>query len=308
MGGSPGIIYGSAGRIRAFWRILLFAGLFLTLLLGAAVAVQLLGLPAGDAAIIVQGTLTLVAALAAGWLLLWRVEELPAGALGFALGGRAKRQFAAGLALGVGALGLVVLVLAAAGAYAFRPDAGGPWVYIGSLAGSLLLFAAPAAAEEALFRGYPFQVLVEGVGPAVATVLASALFALAHAFNPEVDGFALLNIFLAGVLLSVAYLRTRSLWCATGLHLGWNWGMAGLLDLPVSGLQLVDTPLYDTVAAGPEWITGAAFGPEAGLAGTLAFLLALAAVVRLRVFTADDEILKLRPIVDRRLEPAGGNR
>jgi uncharacterized protein len=38
----------------------------------------------------------------------------------------------------------------------------------------------------------------------------------------------LANIFLAGVMLAVAYLRTRSLWFATGVHLGWNWTMATL--------------------------------------------------------------------------------
>src|SRR5690606_19908912 len=158
-----------------------------------------------------------------------------------------------------------------------------------------------AAAEEALFRGYPFQVLVEALGPAVATVALSAAFAVAHAGNPGANAFALVNIFLAGVLLSVAYLRTRSLWFATAVHLGWNWTMGSLLDLPVSGLEMLDTPLYEPAAGGPEWVTGGGFGPEAGLAGTVGFALALLGVVRLVKLREAPEMQALGPLVDRRL-------
>src|SRR5690606_41214983 len=89
----------------------------------------------------------------------------------------------------------------------FRPGAGGAGACAAALRGALLALALPAAAEEALFRGYAFQVLVEAVGPVVATATFSAAFALAHAGNPGANVFALVNIFLAGVLLSAAYLR-----------------------------------------------------------------------------------------------------
>jgi uncharacterized protein len=127
-----------------------------------------------------------------------------------------------------------------------------------------------AAAEEAVFRGYPFQVFVQWAGALAATLLFSAAFAFAHARNPSVGWFALANIFLAGIVLSIAYLKTLSLWFATAVHFGWNWAMTSLFDLPVSGITMFDTPLYDARVGGPKWWTGTEFGPEGGLIGTLA--------------------------------------
>jgi uncharacterized protein len=71
-------------------------------------------------------------------------------------------------------------------------------------------------------------------------------------------------------MLSLAVLWTGSLWFASALHLGWNWATVGLLDLPVSGWELFDAPLYDGAATGPRWLTGGEFGPEGGLVGTMA--------------------------------------
>jgi hypothetical protein len=131
-----------------------------------------------------------------------------------------------------------------------------------------------------------------------ATVIASAAFAAGHAGNPNVDAFGLVNIFLAGVLLSAAYLRTRSLWFATAVHLGWNWCMASLFDLPVSGLTMFDTPGYEAHIGGARWVSGGAFGPEGGVVGTAAFALALLAVLRLRSVRPTPRMLATRPLVD----------
>jgi len=221
----------------------------------------------------------LVAAVVVGLLMLRLVEKRPMSDLGWRLDRQAAPQLAIGTLLGVAALFAAALLAVLAGALRFVPDHGtiGEWLIgVARIFGVLLL---PAAMEEALFRGYPYQKLVEGFGAPVATVAASAGFALAHANNPSVNGFALANIFVAGIMLSVAFLLTRSLWFATGVHVGWNWAMAGLLDLPVSGLELFDAPLYEPFDRGPAWLSGGAFGPEAGIAGFVGLGLALAGVV-----------------------------
>jgi hypothetical protein len=107
----------------------------------------------------------------------------------------------------------------------------------------------------------------------------------------------LINIFLAGVLLAFAYLRTLSLWFVTALHMGWNWAMATLFDLPVSGIQEFDTPLYQPTISGPDWFSGGAFGPEGGLVGTIGFGVAMIAVLRLRSVRPDPGVLAARPLV-----------
>ena len=151
-------------------------------------------------------------------------------------------------------------------------------------------------------RGYLFQALVQGIGVWPAVVVSSALFSAGHLANPNVHWIGLANIFLAGVLLAVVYLRTRSLWAATGVHLGWNWVMSGLLDFPVSGLQL-DTPLYDAREVGADWWTGGPFGPEAGLAATLVVLAATIWAWRAPLLRESERMRAMRPLVDDRLHP-----
>lgn len=270
--------------VGALARVLIFLGTYVVLLFAAGIALQVAapGLLAADSApdtvmaVLVNGGVSLVAALGAGWLLLALLDQRPARTLGFGLWRDAPAEAAGGLALGCVMLATVVLVMALAGWVAYRSAPGSTGGVVGAWIAGLAVLALPAASEEALFRGYGFQVLVDGLGPVPAVVVGSVIFAGAHAWNPDVSTVALVNIFLAGVLLSAAYLRRRSLWLSTGVHVGWNWAMASVAGLPVSGLTFLHTPMYAPVDRGPPWITGAGFGPEGGLAGTAAFLLGLA--------------------------------
>jgi uncharacterized protein len=248
---------------RAFLLVALFAVLFF--------ALQELLIASGSSG-------TLVAALGAGFILL-AIERRPLRDLGFAVNRKALPQLLIGLVLGFGGLMIACALLFAAGSLRYSSDAGSVSDWFRGIGWALLILVIPAAAEEALFRGYAFQKLAQGFGAVLATAGISLAFALAHARNPSVSVFALANIFAAGIMLSVAFLRTRSLWFATGVHLGWNWSMAALLDLPVSGFDLFDTPMYEPVDRGPRWLTGAAFGPEAGIAGLLGLLLVLGGVL-----------------------------
>jgi len=240
------------------------------------------------------------AGLAAGWAILAWMDRRPVGALGFAADRAAPRDSALGFALGGAAIALAVGVLTVAGTVRWVADSGSATEYVAALAQALLLFAVAAAAEEVLFRGYPFQALVQGIGAWPAVLASSALFALAHWNNPAIDWVGLANIFLAGVMLGWAYLRTRSLWFCTGVHLGWNWTMSALLDFPVSGL-VRDTPLYSELSVGPRWVTGGDFGPEAGIAGTAVIVLLIALLLWAPWLRESARMAGLRPLVDDRL-------
>jgi membrane protease YdiL (CAAX protease family) len=287
------------GALAALARVLAFVGLFLLclLLLQLAFADQLATLRVADPLLVDTGMM-LVLALLVGALLLYVFDRRSPGALGFAWTSRTLHEILYGLIIGVGAIAVAALLLLAIGALRYAHEPGNPALWLRIVAVHFVLLAIAAAAEEALFRGYPFQALVRGIGAPAATILASIGFALAHRANPHVGPFALLNIALAGVLLSAAYLRTRSLWFATAVHLGWNWGMASLFDLPVSGLETFQTPLYEPVARGPTWLDGGAFGPEGGIIGSCAFLLAFFAVLRWPGITEAPEMRLRRPIVD----------
>jgi uncharacterized protein len=271
------------GRLRSLWRLVLFVLVFLVLFwLQARVLVavfpirlspdQLLEL------LVVQGVLMLTSALLAGWALLRWVDRRPLRSLGFGLDRHVPRDLAVGIGFGAVALVVVVGLLALAGAYQYARAPGSATEWLAVMGAALLWLVIPATAEEAVFRGYPFRTLVEGIGPVGAILVMNVLFAWVHGQNPEVGTFGYINIFLAGVMLSVAMLWTGSLWFASALHLGWNWATAALLDLPVSGLRLFEAPLYRGEPVGPDWVTGGAFGPEGGLAGSLAVVAVLALI------------------------------
>jgi len=244
-------------------------------------------------------------AVVAGWIVLAYFDGRPPGALGFPLTRAALAESGLGLLVGGALMAAAGALLLGSGAARFAPDAGTLPGYLGELAASFAFFWIAAAAEEALFRGYAFQALVEGVGVWPAVLVSSALFSYVHGNNPNIEAIGFFNIFLAGVLLALAYLRTRSLWFATAVHMAWNWVMASVLDFPVSGLTTFDTPLYDVVEAGADWWTGGDFGPEAGLAGTLVLAAGTAWLLRTRALREAAEVRALRPLVDERLGPEG---
>lgn len=285
-------------------RVLAFAVLCLILLLPLQYAFGGYITRLGSDAIFLSAVFGAIAATLAGAILLRALDHRPAGALGIAWTPRTGAELGIGMVIGVGAICAAAALLAILGYVRYTGDAGTARALVLTLAKDLGILAVAAYAEEALFRGYAFQALVRGFGAVPATIAASGLFALAHAGNPNVGALALVNIFLAGVLLSVAYLRTQSLWFATAVHLGWNWGMASVLDLPVSGITQLETPLYEPIVRGPEWITGGAFGPEAGIVGTLAFGGALAVILAWRQIAPAPEMRALQPLVEDRRQVA----
>jgi len=294
------VFYGPFG-VRAGWRMAIWTGAVAFFLVLLSTVVAAAGVRLGFAA---QVSIELAAALLAGWLLLALVDRRPLGALGYAADPAASRDAGIGLLLGMGAIGVAAGVLAVAGSARWVAEGGTVSEYVAALAGAFAFFAVAAAAEEALFRGYAFQALVQGIGAWPAVLLSSAAFALAHIRNPSVDAVALANIFAAGVMLGWAYLRTRSLWFATAVHLGWNWAMSAVLQFPVSGLPR-DVPLFDEVSIGPRWFTGGDFGPEGGVAATLAIILLTVLLLRSRWIRESPKMRALRPLVDDRLLPRG---
>ena len=290
---------GEAGyRLGAVWRILLWIGLLLLFFIAGQYAISLLPRsPLGWATYLVLSA----AGLLAGWAVLTGVDGRPPGALGFALSRDALRETLSGLGFGAALIALATVLLLITGSIVFIPDEGSAVDYLTSLGWTLIFFWLAAAYEEIWFRGYGFQALVEGIGPWPAAIATSTLFSLLHAGNPNFGPAAFANIFLAGVMLAMAYLRTRSLWFVTALHAGWNWAMASLFAFPVSGLTMIDTPMYDAVERGSDWWTGGEFGPEAGVVGTIVLAIALWMLVRGPLPRESPHMRRLGPIVDRRL-------
>ncbi len=122
----------------------------------------------------------------------------------------------------------------------------------------------PAVMEETLFRGILFRHLEDFGGTWFALALTSALFGVAHIFNPNATIFSSFAIAVeAGIMLGGAYMLTRSLWAPIGLHAAWNFTQGEVYDVPVSGLD--QNGLVQAKMSGPEILSGGQFGLEASV-------------------------------------------
>jgi hypothetical protein len=88
--------------------------------------------------------------------------------------------------IGGGFIALIVVLQTLVGWLKPTPGPGSLSGWAEYLGGLALLLAVAAAGEELLFRGYPFQVLVEAMGAPLAVILSAVAFGAIHAFNPEV--------------------------------------------------------------------------------------------------------------------------
>ena len=209
-----------------------------------------------------------------------RLEGRSLRSLGLDLDRRWALQFGLGTALGMGLVGAAALAAWLTGACRFQ------WMLEGApirMSAGIGLYLAVALNEELIFRGYGLQRMVDGLGPWPGQLLLALLFTAAHWGNPGMHGatlvWATLNIFLAGLFFGLVWMRTKSLAGPMGLHLGWNWMQGSVLGFGVSGGE--SQGLLKPIFMGrPEWLSGGAFGLEAGLPCTLLCLFLIALLLR----------------------------
>jgi membrane protease YdiL (CAAX protease family) len=234
----------------------------------------------------------LVAAVIASAICARLLERRRLASVGFKLHNGFRRDFVLGSLMGAATLAIAVGISASAAALSFNVQTRelAPWL-TGFLIGSLF-FVIAGATEELVFRGFPFQALAHNQSGATAIIITSLLFGLAHVTNPGASVLSSINTFLAGIWLGVACWLTRSLWLATALHWSWNFAMVFVFGLPVSGLtELSRFSWLRGVVGEPTWVSGGGYGPEAGVAATVALLLSTLAIWKSGLFTASEEML-----------------
>ena len=187
----------------------------------------------------------------------------------------AANEWQVGAAVGWGALLLSVLPMMLAGRLH-------PQLWLGARAWGVAVLSVAALlvgtlAVEVSFRGYLFRRLIAATGPSTAAVLLSIFYTVVLGSRPNATALSVVVAFVAGLLFSLAYLRTHALWLGWGLHFAWNAAMAVLFGLPVGGLANFSS-VVSTDVGGPVWLTGGAYGPEGALL-TIAVLLATAVLL-----------------------------
>jgi CAAX protease family protein len=273
----------STGRLHPAWAfvisaVLSFAAFFIAGVVSEAIA--------GRHYLVLEVVFRSLVALLLMGLYVWlltiadNVHNHRIAALGLPVAKGWRSQFVTGCIVGLALTLLAVVPLGIWGNPSIHFHFG---VYLLPRTGAVLfVLVVGALGEELVFRGYPFQRLEEGMGAIGAIAVFSVLFGIVHLSNPGASKWGLINTVLIGIVLSVAYLRTRALWLPWGIHFGWNATLGLLCGLPVSGLRIFNV-VVRTSASGPTWMTGGSYGIEASATGTIAVLIGLVIIWNLPV-------------------------
>jgi membrane protease YdiL (CAAX protease family) len=281
-----------AYQVRSGWKFMAYASLWVVTVLIVQTAALFLfpavfQIPHGDFRFLSVNAVVIFVPSAAVLLAMSRLlDPAPLAAFGVALHERWLRDFAIGLTVAA-----VMLVAVLAGSFLLG-DVRITWSgSLSALPAILLTLAAltvSAFSEELIFRGYPLQVLMKGLGPWGAIALLSFLFGLLHWMNPGATGMSVLGTVLAGVALSIAYVKTRSVWLPYGIHLGWNVGLSLVMGFTMSGIRTAS--FWSTSVSGSEALHGGNYGPEAGLLGCTVFAATCLAIPRIRALKVSPEV------------------
>ncbi len=171
----------------------------------------------------------------------------------------AVRETGAGIAVGAGLLVASITIIAVLDY--FQVTGSNP---VNVMLPTLAMAIASGYVEEVVFRGVLFRIVEESLGTWIALALTSLLFGFAHIINPNATLFSSFAIAMeAGVLLGAAYVLTRRLWLAVGIHFAWNFTQGGIFGVRMSGITV--DGLLESQLSGPMLLSGGEFGVEASI-------------------------------------------
>lgn len=207
-------------------------------------------------------------------------EKRPVWTLGYEFK-NALLQYGRGFLIGAGLFAGAVGILAALGTLSFEQgDPSNQGVAaLGGVLVVLLGWVVQGGGEEVVMRGWVLPVLGARYRPWVGLLVSSILFSFMHALNPGLSVLALVNLALFGVFAGLYAMREGSLWGISALHTVWNWVQGNIFGLAVSGTETGGGMLFNLQTAGPDWVTGGAFGPEGGAAVSVVLAFGILAVL-----------------------------
>jgi uncharacterized protein len=205
---------------------------------------------------IVEAILACVVAITAYNLFVRYVERRAVHELASA---GAFKEWSSGVLIGATMFALTIGVIALMGHYQIVGR--NPW--------SILLAFIPmvltsGVVEEILLRGVFFRIMEDWTGSWLAIALSAALFGALHLGNSNATAVAGAAIAIeAGVMLAAAYMVTRRLWLAIGIHMAWNFTQGAIFGVAVSGNE--SKGLLVSKLTGSDLISGGKFGVEASI-------------------------------------------
>jgi membrane protease YdiL (CAAX protease family) len=186
----------------------------------------------------------------------------------------APEELGIGMLVGLGLVAVIIGLLWLGGFY--RVTGLGVWTSV------FVVFAndgSGAFVEEILLRGIIFRISEERLGTWIALVISAALFALLHLASANATLTSVIVVGLeGGILLSAAYVLTRRLWLAIGIHFAWDFAQDYVFGVSPGVDGLVRAQI-----TGPAPLSGGSVGIEGSFVALIlclivsAYLLARAA-------------------------------
>ncbi len=127
----------------------------------------------------------------------------------------------------------------------------------------LIYFMLVALFEELMFRSYPLYALIASYPVWLVVLLNGLLFAMVHLGNSGLTAVGIINIALAGILLSLITLQKQNISWAIGIHFSWNFTQSIILGYKVSGNEVAG--LVKALPKGESFLSGGAFGIEGSI-------------------------------------------
>ena len=144
--------------------------------------------------------------------------------------------------------------------------------------------------EELLCRGVLYQRLRKGYrNPWVAILVNPIVFVLMHMLLPGITVWAVLSIYLVGVMFSLMVYYLDSLWMAMAAHAAWNFTQNFIFGLPNSG-TVYDFSIFKLNSATAR--TSLCYNVEFGVEGSLTAVLAFAFVSAILLYLGKKKNLK----------------
>lgn len=106
-----------------------------------------------------------------------------------------------------------------------------------------IAFFIQSTSEEVLVRGILTRVLFDKYGRKVAILFPSIFFGLLHLGNEGVTILSTLNTILVGLFFAKLLFYSDNIMLTSGVHAGWNFSMAMIYGLNVSGFSGFDSLL-----------------------------------------------------------------
>lgn len=133
--------------------------------------------------------------------------------------------------------------------------------------------------EEVVCRGFIMNTIASRYGLVAGIVANSIIFSILHGFNASFGWLPAINLFLIGILFSVIFYYTGSIFVVAAIHTIWNFVVGPVYGIQISGIPAYSAIINTTPKTSHSLLNGGSFGIEGGLLLTIATLLFVGIVI-----------------------------